>query len=193
MTKNRLAALGPQCRAIGELAGGEPTQLAGGHGGAEYANRGCGMEAALAQVGMTGPADGNLRLISGDERLDQRRTAHPAFVAEGQQHRHHHATRVHRALAETIVELDPVGGGAAQERRIEKVGAARASRHRHAAGRTNSEIASGRLATSPPAPAIITPTVSSNDGAQWRNSSLSAPRRTDKGDDRSAGAGLLQG
>ena len=42
---------------------------------------------------------------------------------------------MHRALPEAVVELDAVGRGAAEERRIDEIGAPRAPRHRNAAGR----------------------------------------------------------
>ena len=41
---------------------------------------------------------------------------------------------MHRALPEAVVELDAVGGSAAEEGGVEEVGAARAPGHRNAAG-----------------------------------------------------------
>ena len=40
---------------------------------------------------------------------------------------------MHRALAIAVVELDAVGGGAAEERGVEEIGASRAPGHRNAA------------------------------------------------------------
>ena len=95
------------------------------------------MEAALAQIGMAGAADRDLGFVAGDDRFDQRRAADAALVAEREHCRHHHAARMHRALPVAVVELDAVGGGAAEERRIEQIGAPRAARHRDAAGRAH--------------------------------------------------------
>ena len=55
-------------------------------------------------------------------------------MGERQQRRHHRAARMHRALPVAVVELDAVGGGAAQKGGVQEIGAPRASRHRHAAG-----------------------------------------------------------
>ena len=93
------------------------------------------MEAALAQVGMTGAPDGDLGLVAGDHRLDQRLAADAAVVAERQHRRHHHAAGMHRALPVAVVELDAVGGGAAEEGGVDEIGAPRAAGHRDAAGR----------------------------------------------------------
>src|SRR5713226_6764907 len=67
---------------VGELDRRKGAQLAGRHRGAEHADRGGRMEAALAQVGMAGPPDGDFRLIAGDDCLDQCLAADAALVAE---------------------------------------------------------------------------------------------------------------
>ena len=71
-----------------------------------------------------------------------------------------------RADAVAVVELDAVRGGAAEERGVEQVVALGAARHRNfaAAARTFASMVSALVATSPGAPAIITPMVSS----RWR-------------------------
>jgi hypothetical protein len=120
---------------VGELQGREPAQPARRHDRTEHAARRRGMKAALAQVGMTGAADGDLGLVARDDRLDQRGAGDAPVVAEREHRRHHHAARMQRALAEAVVELDAVGGSTAQERRVDEVGAAGAARHRNAAGR----------------------------------------------------------
>ncbi len=121
--------------ALASATGREPAQLAGRHRRPEHADRGGRMEAALAQVGMTGPSDGDVRLVAGDDRLDQRLAADAAVVAERQHRRHHHAAGMHRALPVAVVELDAVGGGAAKEGGVDEIGAPRAAGHRDAAGR----------------------------------------------------------
>ena len=123
--------------ALASCAARQPAQLAGGHDRAEHADRGGGMEAALAQIGMAGAADRDLGLVAGDDRLDQRFAIGMALVAEREHRRHHHAARMHRALAEAVVELDAVRGGAAEEGGVDEIGAPRAAGHRHAAGRAH--------------------------------------------------------
>ena len=123
--------------AFSSCSQGKPAQLAGSHDRAEHADRGSRMKAALAQVGVAGTADRDLGFIARDHRLDQRGAGDAALVAQRQQARNHHAARMHRALPKSVVELDPVGGGAAEERGIEEIGAPGAARHRNTAGRAH--------------------------------------------------------
>jgi hypothetical protein len=92
------------------------------------------METALAQIRMTGAADGGHGLVARHQRRDERRARRRAHLGQGKQRRHHRAARMHRALPVAIVELDAVGSGAAQEGSVQEIGAPRASRHRDAAG-----------------------------------------------------------
>ena len=80
-------------------------------------------------------ADRDHRLVAGDDRLHQRLAVAAPRAAERKRRRYDDATRMHRALAEAIVELDAVGGGAAEEGGIDEVGAPRAAGHRNTAGR----------------------------------------------------------
>ena len=67
-----------------------------------------------------------------------------------------------RAVAIAVVQFDAMGRGAAEERGIEQIGApARPGTGIFPAGRTALMTFSAWVAMVPPAPAIITPTVSS--------------------------------
>src|SRR2546428_150200 len=85
------------------------------------------MESTLAQVGMAGAPDRDHGLIAGDDRLHERAAVGMSVVAERQHRRHNYAARMHRALPEAVVELDAVGGGAAEESGVDEVGAPRAA------------------------------------------------------------------
>jgi hypothetical protein len=93
------------------------------------------MESALAQVGMAGAPDRDHGLIAGDDRLHDLASIGMSVVAERQHRRHNYAARMHRALPKAVVELDAVGGGAAEEGGVDEVGPPRAAGHRNAAGR----------------------------------------------------------
>src|SRR5262249_60948323 len=107
--------------------------FAGGLGGGDPAHRRCGMESALAQLGMARAADRNIRLIAGNERFDQRCSACTLLIGQREHHRHDHAARMNGALAETVIELDAVGARAAEEGGIEEIGPARAPGYRNGA------------------------------------------------------------
>ena len=75
-------ARGRDAERVGELLGVEPAQLAGRHRRAERPDRAGRMEAALAQVGRAGARRGDVGLVAGDDRLDQRRAGDPPVVAD---------------------------------------------------------------------------------------------------------------
>src|SRR5262249_59081359 len=128
-------ARGGETECVGESLARECAELARGRGRAEHADGGGRMKSALAQVGMAGAADRDHRLVAGDDRLHQRLAVAAPRTADCKRRRYDDAARMHRALAEAIVELDAVGGGAAEEGGIDEVGAPRAAGHRNTAGR----------------------------------------------------------
>ena len=131
----REQAGGAACRdadRVGDPWRRQAAQLGCGRGGAEHRAGAGRMEAALPQFGMAGTRNGDGRLIAGDERLDQRRAARAHFIADREHRRDHGAARMHRPLPIAVVELDAVGGGAAEKGGVEEVGAPPAARHRNA-------------------------------------------------------------
>src|SRR5262249_59887054 len=100
----------------------------------EHADGGGGMKSALAQLRMAGAADRDHRLIAGNDRLHQRLSIAMARATERERRRHHDAARMHRTLAEAVIELDAMGGSAAKKGGIDEVGPPRAAWHRNGAG-----------------------------------------------------------
>src|SRR5262245_35738636 len=129
-------ARGGKPERVGEALGGKPGELAGGYRRAEHTDGGGGMKSTLAQLRMAGAADRDHRLIAGNDRLHQRLSSAVARATERQRRRYHDAARMHRALAEAVIELDAMRGGAAEEGGIDEVGPPRATRHWNAPGRT---------------------------------------------------------
>ena len=130
-------ARGRKAERMAELVGIEPAQLAGRHGGAERADRAGRMEAALAQVGRAGARERDRGLVTRHDGFDQRLAAGVLRVGDAERRRNDGAAAMRRAVAVAVVKLDAVRRGAAEERRIEQIGAPRAAGHRHVSGRTH--------------------------------------------------------
>ena len=94
------------------------------------------MEAASLEVRFTrAVAQPHMDFVSADDGLDQLRAARLAVGGHRNDGGNDDAAAMRRAVAVAVVELDAVRGGAAEERGVEQVGAARAAGHRHGAGR----------------------------------------------------------
>src|SRR5262249_12531782 len=122
-------ARGGKPERVGKALGGKPGELAGGRRRADHAGGGGWMESALAQLRMARAADRDHCLVAGDDRLHQRLPIAVARETERQRRRYDGAARMHRALAEAVIELDAMGGGAAEEGGIDEVGPPRAAWH----------------------------------------------------------------
>ena len=95
------------------------------------------MKSALPQRGVAGAADRDRGLVTGDDCLDQRRSARGVLVSKRERDGCDHTARMHRPLPKAVVELDPVGGGAGKESGVEQICAPGAARHRNAACRAH--------------------------------------------------------
>ena len=115
--------------------------------------------------GCAGAREADRGLVACDHGFDQRASARLVLVADAQRRGHDDAAAMRRAGAVAVVELDAVRRRAAEEGGVEQVGAsARPGTGMRPGPRTAASTVSARVATSPPAPAIMTPTVSS----RWR-------------------------
>src|SRR5207237_3667670 len=102
-------ARGGEAERVRESVGRKGTELAGGCGRTELADRRGWVESALAQVGMAGAADRDHRLVAGDDRLHQRLAVAVAGAAGRKRRRYHHTTRMHRGLAGADAVLGALG------------------------------------------------------------------------------------